>query len=284
MSFGRAGKALAFTSESTNLARGDYSDRPDVYLRTLTRKFAHLGHGRGVQTLRLDTRLVSANARGRAGNGASRRPSVDDVGRYVAYETDAADLLDHDRNGATDVARADMSVSPPAQRWVSRSAFSGRGNGPSRRPTISDAGQFVLFESDATNFRPSARVRPDANRVTDVFLWNGRSGNVSLESRDSANHYLPAPSGVPVTSSRGNYVLFEGGNPRKPKPTQPPPPPAQPGPFDPIICIVNPQASQCQPTKREPPPPDKEPQGTEPSSPMPPASVPQLFVRYLGPQ
>ncbi|MFL5896282.1 MAG: hypothetical protein ACJ76Z_14365, partial [Thermoleophilaceae bacterium] len=202
----------------------------------------------------------------------------------VAYETEASDLLDHDGNHVGDIARADMHSSPPGQRWVSRSAFSGHGNGSSRRPVMSGAGLFVLFESDATNFRPSATVRPDRNGVTDVFLWNGRSGNVSLESRDSQNHYLPAPSGAPITSSRGNYVLFEGGNPRKPKPTQPPPPPPPQGPIDPIICIVNPQAAQCQPTKREPPPPDNEPQGTEPSSPMPPTSVPQLFVRYLGPQ
>ncbi|MFL5894285.1 MAG: hypothetical protein ACJ76Z_04125, partial [Thermoleophilaceae bacterium] len=195
VSFGRAGKALTFTSEATNLARGDYNTRQDVYLRTLTRKFVHLGHGRGVQTLRLDTRLVSANARGRAGNAPSRHPSVDDVGRYVAYETEASDLLDHDGNHVGDIARADMHSSPPGQRWVSRSAFSGHGNGSSCRPVMSGAGLFVLFESDATNFRPSATVRPDRNGVTDVFLWNGRSGNVSLESRDSQNHYLPAPSG-----------------------------------------------------------------------------------------
>lgn len=284
VSFARAGKAVAFTSEATNLARGDHNQRQDVYLRTITRKFVHLGHGRGVQTIRLDTRLVSANARGFAGDGPSRHPSVNDIGRYVAYETDATDLLDHDGNHVTDIARADMKKSPPAQGWVSRSAFSGHGNGPSRRPSISDAGLFVLFESDATNLRPSGHSRPDGNGVTDVFLWNGRSGNVSLESRDSNNHYLPAPSGAPVTSSRGNYVLFEGGNPKKSKPPPPPPPPPQQGPFDPVICLVNPQAAQCQPTKREPPPPDKEPQGTEPSSPMPPGSVPQLFVRYLGPQ
>jgi TolB protein len=283
LSFARSGKAVAFTSEATNLARGDRNRRPDVYLRTLTRRFVHLGHGRGVQTLHLDTRLVSANARGRAGTGASQHPSVSDTGRYVAYETDASDLLDRDRNGVTDVARAAMTTAPPSQRWVSRSAFSGRGNGPSRRPAISDAGQFVLFESDATNFRPSAQVRSDGNGVTDVFLWNGRTGNVSLESRDSSNHYLPAPSGAPVTSSRGNYVLFQGGNPRKTKMPEPPPA-VQHGPFDPIICLLNPQAANCQPTRREPPPPDNEPQGTEPNSPMPPGVVPQLFVRYLGPQ
>jgi hypothetical protein len=142
---------------------------------------------------------------------------------------------------------------------------------------------FVLFESEATNLRPSSSVRPDPNGVTDVFLWNGRSGNVSLESRDSTNHYLPAASHAPVTSSRGNYVLFEGGNPQEPSKPQPAPAPPK-SPLQPLICLINPNAAECKPAPTEPAPDDNEPQGTEPSSPMPPASAPQLFVRYLGPQ
>jgi hypothetical protein len=286
VSFARAGKAVAFTSVARNLARGDHNTRPDVYLRTITRKYVHLGHGRGRQRLVMRTRLVSATPKGRAGDGPSGRPSVDDFGRYVAFQTDADDILPRDLNHRTDVARADMAASPPAQRWVSRSAFSGTGNGPSRSPVISDAGQFVLFESDATNLRPSPHARPDTNGVTDVFLWNGRTGNVSLESRDSSNHYLPAASGAPSTSSRGNYVLFQGGNPKAWKKPAAPPPPQQPqgGPLDPALCIVFPNAGACKPVKQEPPPPDNEPRGTEPSSPMPPSAAPQLFVRYLGPQ
>lgn len=285
ISFARSGKAVAFTSLARNLARGDRNTRPDVYLRTITRKFVHLGHGRGKQTLRLRTRLVSANARNRAGNGASSHPSVDDFGRHVAYQTDATDLLPRDLNRHTDVGRADMSKTPPGQTFVSRSKFSGTGNGDSRAPVISGAGMFVLFESDANNFRPSASVRHDSNGVTDVFLWNARTGNVSLESRDSTNHYLPAASRAPSTSSRGNYVLFEGGNPKKPKPTDPPPEPEPPkDPFEQLVCTINPTRTECQPKKREPPPPDNEPKGTEPSSPMPDSSAPQLFVRYLGPQ
>jgi hypothetical protein len=285
LSFARSGKAVAFTSVARNLDRGDHNSRPDVYLRTMTRKYVHLGHGRGKQILRFRTQLVSADARGRAGNGPSGHPSVDDFGRYVAYQTEASDLLPRDHNGASDVGRADMSVKPPAQALVSRSRFSGQGDGPSRRPVISGAGLFVLFESDANNLRPSATVRRDTNGVTDVFLWNGRSGNVSLESRDSQNHYLPASSAAPVTSSRGNYVLFEGGNPRQSKPVhQPEPQKPQQGPIDPLICLVNPSRTECQVQKQAPPPPEEEPKGTEPSSPMPAAVAPQLFVRYLGPQ
>jgi hypothetical protein len=46
-----------------------------------------------------------------------------------------------------------------------------------------------------------------------VFLWNRPTGNVSLESRNAANGYLPYASQHPSTSARGNYVPFESANP-----------------------------------------------------------------------
>jgi hypothetical protein len=94
------------------------------------------------------------------------------------------------------------------QTWVSKSKATSIGNGASGAPTISDAGEFVFFQSLATNLKPSTSVRDDANGVQDVFLWNRPSGNVSLESRDWDNGYLDMPSGNPATSSRGNYVPF----------------------------------------------------------------------------
>ncbi|MBA2506269.1 MAG: hypothetical protein H0V29_10035 [Thermoleophilaceae bacterium] len=211
--FAPAGKAVAFVSEATNLAPGDRSRASDVYQRSFERRFVHLGSGRGAQALDFDTRLVSASPGGRAGNGPSRSPSVTDSGRFVAFETDATDLLSGDANGVTDIARADLKPRRVAQRWVSRSAATGIGNGPSSRPAISGAGEFVLFDSDATNLRPRPDALVDQNGQRDVFLWNAPTGNVSLESRDSANGLLPSASQAPATSSRGNYVPFESAYP-----------------------------------------------------------------------
>ena len=205
VSFARAGKALAFTSRATNLAPRDRNASPDIYRRSFTRKFQHLGHGRGLQTFVFRTDLVSAG-----GNGASRHPSITDDGRFVAYETLATDLLSGDGNGVSDIVRTDLLRR--RHEWVSR-AFTGIGNGPSNRPEISGAGEFVLFDSEASNFKPSDSVRDDSNGVRDVFLWNAPTRNVSLESRDSENGYLGSPSQAPVTSSRGNYVPFESANP-----------------------------------------------------------------------
>jgi hypothetical protein len=208
----RSGKSVVFTSTATNLAKGDKTSTPDVYRRTILRKFRHLANGKGAQTLQGDTQLVSATAAGKAGNGASSHPTITDDGRYVAFQTDASNLLPGDSNGATDVVRADMRTGRPRQEWVSKTKF-GIGNGASRDPVISDAGEFILFDSEATNLRPSESVKPDPNGVKDVFLWNAPTRNVSLESRDADNGYLDSPSQHPATSSRGNYVPFESADP-----------------------------------------------------------------------
>ena len=267
ISFARDGKSVAFVSGG------------QVWLRTFTRKFVHLGHGRGKQTLRFATRLVSARADGRPGNGASRHPAVSDTGRYVAFETDATDLFPHDRNGVADIARADMTGRRPVHVHVSRSEFSGRANGASRHPVISDAGEFVLFDSDATNLRPSATVREDRNGISDVFLWNANTGNVSLESRDSQNGYVAgAPAHDPATSSRGNYVPFESDAP----PPELEMPPEEPQPernfLDGVADILRPP-----PPKKPPPEPRPKPTTVyEPGAPAP--ASPQIFMRYLGPE
>jgi Tol biopolymer transport system component len=210
-SIARSGKSVVFSSTATNLAKGDRSGGSDIYRRTIFRKFAHVG-GKGVQTLQGIVNLVSATGSGRAGNGPSSHPSITDDGRYVAYETTATDLLPGDSNGVSDIVRADLRTSRPKQEWVSKTAIGGIGNGDSHNPTISDAGEFILFDSEATNLRPSESVKPDPNGVRDVFLWNAPTRNVSLESRDAENGYLNSPSQHPATSSRGNYVPFETSN------------------------------------------------------------------------
>jgi hypothetical protein len=212
-SLARSGKAVVFSSTATNLSARDATTASDVYERTLIRKFARLHGGGGVQTLKGSLALASTTPSGKAGNGASRHPSVTDDTRYVAFETDASDILAGDSNGVTDIARADMKTDPPTVGWVSSTPLGGIGNGASHDPVISDAGDFILFDSDATNLRPSDHVHLDPNGVKDVFLWNAPTRNVSLESRDAANGYLSDPSEDPATSSRGNYVAFESLTP-----------------------------------------------------------------------
>lgn len=209
-SFAGAGKSVVFTSNARNLTGGDSNGVADVYSRTFERVYRRFG-GKGVQVLSFNTRLVSAKGSGKAGNGASSQPTVTDDGRWISYQTFASDILPGDTNGVSDIARADLKKKRVKTNWVSK-GIEGIGNGASNNPVISNAGEFVLFDSDANNFRPSTSVILDPNGVRDMFLWNAPTRNVSLESRNWDNKYLTSSSAKPKTSSRGNYVLFESAD------------------------------------------------------------------------
>lgn len=169
--------------------------------------------------------LVSAGRRGR-GNGVSRNPVLDDQGWYAAFESTATNLcaglckgVSKDRNGAqSDVFRRTLSRRAPTRDRMQMVSFSfgvrAQGNGPSSNPAMSGAGEFVVFDSEATNLRPSRAIRKaDPNgRVRDIYLWNfprGRKfGNVSRESRPGPKGEFNGASVTPATSSRGNYIAF----------------------------------------------------------------------------
>jgi hypothetical protein len=200
-----SGKVVSFTSVAA-LDPADRNGYEDVYEAQLGRRYEDPGHSTGVQTIRLRTDVVS-----QGGNGPSSDSAVSDSGRYVAYQTQASNLLPGDTNGVSDVAEADMGGAVPRQTWVSQSRGIGKpGSGASGQPDISGAALFVLFDSAATNLLPSpSHVDPDG--VNDVFLWNRPTGDDSLESRTSTDTFLDTSSTNPATSSHGNYVLFQSG-------------------------------------------------------------------------
>jgi hypothetical protein len=168
-------------------------------------------------------RLVSEGLAG-PGNGPSSHPSVNDNGDYVAFESDATNLcvnacvgVSGDANGSTsDVFRRTMSSSAPTHDVMEMVSYShgsaSQGNGPSNNPVISGAGQFVVFDSAATNLRPT-RDGVDPNGPTrDIFLWNFKPSrgwaNVSRESRPGVQGAFSTPSTGPSRSSHGNYIAF----------------------------------------------------------------------------
>lgn len=206
----RKGNAIAFASQATNLGGRDHGAQPDIYVRTIDRFIPRRSKTESHELL-LRTKLISATRSGRPGNGPSTHPAINTDGRYIAFES-AATNLSEDHNGSeSDVFRADMRSGKPDVRLVSRSDF-GQGNGPSTRPAISAVGWFVVFDSEATNLRPSSHG-PDMNGVQDVEMWYQRSNRASIESRDSDNQGLRYPSQNPSIGLHGNYVAFESVDP-----------------------------------------------------------------------
>jgi Tol biopolymer transport system component len=142
------GRYVAFDSDAWNFVWGDTNDAFDVFV-----------HDRqtGVTT------RVSVDDSGLQSDGASFRPSLSGDGRYVAYFSEAANLVAGDTNGAADVILFDRRSG--ATRRVSVAGGGGEANGDSERPALSASGRLVIFESDASNL-----VAGDTNELTDVFV------------------------------------------------------------------------------------------------------------------
>lgn len=199
--------------------------------------------------------VVDVPKKGKPGPGRSANPALDDNGFYVAFESTRTNLCAdscegsggaEDRNGAvSDIFRRTLNkAKAPWPEHMQRPSYScgskGLGtpcvvdayaNGPSNNPQISGAGEYVVYDSEATNLRESLAIESiDPNGpVRDVFLWNGprerRAGNVSRESRYAdpvrAQQFFNGPTTKPSISSRGNYMgftgaWFSGGSPPKP--------------------------------------------------------------------
>ena len=211
----RTKEVLAFTSRASNLAGRDENRTTDVYVRKMkrvVRYFGRRGSRRKLATLASRTRLVSAKASGKAGNGSSSQPSASDQGYFVTYQTKASDLIPRDRNTVTDIARADLRGRRIGTKAVSRQR--GRiGNGPSFNPQSAAGGYYAVFDSSSTTFRPTAAAKRDRNGARDVFLYTDVRNLVTNHSADTSNRPLRLPSRNAASSARANYLLFETSDP-----------------------------------------------------------------------
>jgi len=116
------------------------------------------------------TTLVSVATGGAAAIADSRGGSLSADGRFIAFESDASNLVSGDTNNATDVFLNDTCAGAPAGCTASTTRLSVRlegvqGNGASFRPVMSGDGRFVAFISSASNLAPG-----DTNKCDDVFL------------------------------------------------------------------------------------------------------------------
>jgi Tol biopolymer transport system component len=149
-------------------------------------------------------RLISKNEAGQAGNGSSDRPSISGDGRYVAFESEADNLVGQDTNEAKDIFVYDRVNSQITR--VSVSTAGEQGNQESGRPFISANGQVVAFQSKADNL-----VEGDTNGVPDIFvkdLVSGEIERIGIEPEPPADLYEYMGCTTPSLSAEGRYVAF----------------------------------------------------------------------------
>jgi Tol biopolymer transport system component len=142
------GRYVAFASSATGLVPGDRNGLLDVFL-----------HDRETGT----TDRVSVASDGGEADGFSFTPALSADGRYIAFPSEATDLVPGDTNGIRDVFVRDVVAGRTSR--LGTPSGGGEGNGPSLAPAISASGGVVAFGSFASNL-----VAGDSNALQDVFV------------------------------------------------------------------------------------------------------------------
>lgn len=148
------------------------------------------------------TVAVSVNSAGKTGNGISQESSISADGRYVAFSSNANDLVQGDTNGKLDVFVRDRQTGET--KLISRDSAGKLGNNDSSMPAISADGRYVAFRSLADNLVPG-----DTNDKTDVFVHDRQTGETNIISKDSAGTLGNNDSTNPKISEDGRFVAFQ---------------------------------------------------------------------------
>jgi len=210
------GLVIVYASEATNLVDGDTNNRMDIF-----------AYDRGSG----QTERVSVSSSEEQGNdGVELAPAVSAAGRFVAFTSDASNLVPGDTNNfcdmnwdgtynenCPDVFVRDRTLGTTERVSVSSSQL--EGNDASLSPAISGNGRYVAFYSVAGNLVPDDTNTcwswyHESGPCPDVFVRDrtgGTTGRVSLSSlgAQSAHSSMNVNRKPPAISSDGRYVAFE---------------------------------------------------------------------------
>ncbi len=222
---------VVFASGASNLVPGDTNGQLDVFLRDL----------QAGTTIRISRGIGGVEA-----NGSSFGPSISSDGRFVAFTSNASNLVVGDLNNSEDVFVHDLVNGTTVLVNVRDDDDRVLANGRSALGAISADGQQIVFVSSATNLSDDGRgglfvrdlqagtttrvlhfsttfpnfqqisVSGDGLRIAferggedrDVFVFDRALGTVSLVSVAADGSGGNGPSGEPMISSDSRYVVF----------------------------------------------------------------------------
>lgn len=232
------GRYVAFDSSASNLVAGDNNGVSDIFVHDRqTAQTSQITAGNGVSVhpaLSADGRfvafisfannLVAGDADGLADLFVYDRqsssmirivmasqpesldhfpvyPSLSDDGRFVTFESEAGSLVAADSNGVSDIFVYDQQS---GQTTLASTATNGEaGNGSSAHPRLSADGQRLAFQSQASNL-----ITDDSNGVSDVFVRDLLTGQLTRLSRNMDCDEANGASYAPNLSADGQYAVF----------------------------------------------------------------------------
>jgi hypothetical protein len=155
------GRWIAFASRATDIVAGqvDTNSNSDVFL-----------HDRATGQTRLVSRSTASATQ--TGNFGSRSPSLSADGRYLAFVSDADNLVPNSVNGISGIFLFDRVANTMTQ--VSPSGSDA---------VISADGSSVAFSAQGDTFLPVTQLHPGAH----AYLWNRLSGATALVNHISSS-------------------------------------------------------------------------------------------------
>jgi len=152
------------------------------------------------ESVKMITR-VSVSSDGTQGDRYSNYPSILADGRFVAFGSNASNLVTGDLNGVRDVFVHDLQTHTTTR--ISVSLDGTPENGYSQNPSLSADGRYVAFHSYASNL-----VTGDTNGVADVIVRDLQTYTTTRVSVSSAGLQGDKASTYPAISADGRYVAF----------------------------------------------------------------------------
>ncbi len=190
------GSVIAFRSSAANLVAGDTNDLPDVFVRDLAAG---------------TTVLASLRPDGQPAGDFSKRPSISDDGRLVAFEAkhpNSSVLVTALRDralGTTEYLVPNTSSGNPSAPLIARLQGAVSADGSSIA--------FVTRDSLQNAFPASIRpINDDSNLTFDVFVYDHATQPtpaIERVSRSTPSQELDADSRSPSISGDGSMVAFE---------------------------------------------------------------------------
>jgi WD40-like Beta Propeller Repeat len=216
LSISADGRYVAFASDATNLVPNDVNGRKDVFVR---------------DTLMGTTTLASVSTTGAqlAANTSdfTLGPGISANGQFVAFQSEANNLVPNDTNGDQDIFVRDLTAGTTTRVSVNSNGEQTRpwnsvASADSRNASISGDGRFVAFESNAINLDS----RDTGANNFDIFVQDRQTGQTrqvsvnsqgqvatgaSLQENSIGSLTTTSLSGKPVISTNGRYVVFQSG-------------------------------------------------------------------------
>ena len=186
------GRYVAFATAASNLAPHDTNGLENIFVRDR----------RTGKTTRVSVTSGDGQATGSPTHTGSNGPSISGDGRYVAFHSDASNLVPGDTNGVFDIFVRDRLVGETSRVSVSNTGAQANadtfGGG-----SISADGRYVVFGSRASNL-----VADDTNDTMDAFIHDRVAHTTILASRSSSGRVGNDASGPGGLSADNRYLAF----------------------------------------------------------------------------